>query len=190
MVQVLRSPPDEHPVNPDTGRFYRYGMVTAHGLTAYGQTWRELCEALIDGYGADEIRARLEADGVPPDEMASRFRIESATRRIMYALKVQVWLQAQINADHQDEVTALGDPSREVMYASRVGQPDISAWDEDIPLVLVAYQYEPYGQKPKPEGNIIWLNPFSDEALIRSLHDAGEIVLSARSDLAEVVSAG
>ena len=189
MVQVFRSIPDEHPLNPDTGRFYRYAMVTGDGRAVYGQTWRDLCVALIDGYGEDAIREELTAEGVTADDLEQRFRIESATIRVMYALKTQVWLQVWLKAEHQTEVDALPAEKRAALEGSREQQPDITEWNEAVPLVLVQYQYKPYGPKPKPEGNIIWINPFTDESLLRTLHAAGELKLSMRDDLAALVTA-
>ncbi len=188
MVQVFRSIPKEHPVNPDTGRFYRYAMVTGDGRAVYGQTWRELCVGLIDGYGEDAIREHLSAEGVQPDELEQKFRIESATMRVMYALKTQVWLQVWLKADHRAEVKELAPETRAVLEGTREQQPDITTWHEAVPLVLCQYQYEPYGPRPKPEGNIIWINPFTDETLLRTLHDAGELRLSMRDDVAALVA--
>jgi hypothetical protein len=54
-----------------------------------------------------------------------------------------------------------------------------------VPLVLVAAFYQPVGEHPRPAavppGQLRWLDPASEESLLRSLHRVGVVVLARRS---------
>lgn len=64
------------------------------------------------------------------------------------------------------------------LFADRYEKVDnFTKWNQEVPLVLVASGYAPYTANPRPAGNIIWLDPFTDETFLESLSAAGIIDL-------------
>ena len=175
MVLMTRGRPSEFLVNPDTGRKYRYEMIYDDDRAAYAETFGDLASALIAGYREDAIRARLSADRVPEHGLDQKVEVEIIAQRILYAVRVQVRLQAMINAEHWDQIQEMDEETRAVVNGSRVTQPSIVDWHHEVHLVLSAHEYAPYGDKEKPEGRIMWINPYTDRSLLMSLHEIGHL---------------
>jgi hypothetical protein len=173
---VIRNPrgpgaPPAPPSRADGGE-YRFEMLF-DGLKyrGYADTVTELCEQLIAGYS--------EIDG----------QVAQAAARILYAVGVQVHLQAELTLD--DETLEQCTPAeQEVLLGSRHVPPEIDVWEADIPLVLVDVYYEPLGPLPRPTGrprsggeadsNLIWLRPADEAELLTSLAEIGVITLGER----------
>jgi hypothetical protein len=156
-------PPPVPPVRGD-GQPYEFELI-CDGWRGYAETWEELAGLLIDGYdqaGSDE--GRLEA-------------------RLRYAADVQVPLQAGFAAS--GALDGCGEEERAVLLGARDEPPRLPSWQAPVPLVLVTSFYAPAGQLPRPQaagdGEIIWIDPQTAESLLRSLHAAGWIAVSARS---------
>ncbi|MCC7078882.1 MAG: hypothetical protein IT198_17335 [Acidimicrobiia bacterium] len=150
--------PPTAPVKAD-GSPYRFEMLY-DGFTrrAYADTLTDLCRALIPDYDPDA-----------GDE-------DLATARILYAVRAQVELQAEICA--ATDLSGCSSAERSILLGNRTEQPHIAIWTADIPLVLVDIDYEPLGTRPRPTGNIIWLEPIDEHTLLTSLHRAGIIHLN------------
>ena len=183
MVMMFREEQDPLPVNPETGDTFRYQMVYDGGRVAYAETFGGLCSALIDGYDRATVAAQVAEEGVAEDALEKRVDVEIIKKRMLYSVGAQVVMQAQINVDNQEAVAALPEKHREMINGTRVTQPDIVEWPHSVPLVLCTYEYEPYGQKPKPTGDsIVWINPFTDRSLIESLSSAGLVSVAYKQD--------
>ena len=182
------------PVNPQTGERYWYEMIFGGGEVAYGDTLVELCEVLV-GYDLEHVREEVVAGDQPrggfdlsvPGELDSAVEVEIVTRRILYAVRKAVWLQALINTEHRDDIAAMDEGSRRVINGNRYQQPTIGEWSHNVPLVLSQHEYAPYGNKPMPRGeNIWWINPYTPHTLITSLHRIGDIQVFYRTDTGTV----
>ena len=155
-------------MQPD-GTPYRFEMIfDGFGYRAYADTPAELCEVLIEGYGAlPDDRARYKA-------------------RIVSAVTHQVHLQAELNA--QGDLETCTDAEREVLLGPRHLQPRVASWEAAIPLILVDVYYEPIGELPRPVAtpatqvggypSVVWLSPATEKTYLRSLAQAGVIVLA------------
>jgi len=155
--------PPEPPARPD-GQPYHYELVTA-GWRGYGDTFAELTGLLIDGYG------ELDAE----EQLAARLR---------YAADVQAPLQAAVTA--AGDLHACSPADRDVLLGPRDRPPAVAAWQAPVPLVLVSAFYQPDGTLPRPQasggGQVLWIDPATDETLLVSLHQAGWVTVSARAD--------
>ena len=148
------------PVKQD-GSAYRYEMI--HGTT---RTWADT---------ATELLAAIVPEHADLDDEDARARA-----RLTLAIGVQVRLQAMLAVS--GDLTSCRAEDREVLLGTRTQQPAVESWDAPVPLVLVASYYQPYTSLPGPvqvdPGEVIWLDPSSDEALIASLARAGVIGLA------------
>ena len=190
MVLMMSRRAKEVPTNPATGEKYRFEMLHNGGRAAYAETYSELCEALV-GYDPQRIRDDLAAGGTAPggldpsnpEQLESAVKIKVTAKRIMYAVRRAVWLQALVNTDHRDEIEAMDKASRRIISGTRCQQPAITEWSHNVPLVLSHHEYAPYGNKPKPRGeNIWWINPYTERSLVQSLNRIGDIQVFYRND--------
>lgn len=139
----------------------RYEIVTRRGR-AYADDMPQVLEHLIPGYRSL----------TPADAAAARYRS---------AVDAQVAVQANLNA--RAEFAACSEHGRTILTGHRHDPPSVPHWDEPVPLVLVATQYEPAGMiaRPRPvDGrgpNVWWIDPSSDESLLRTLHEVGSIAV-------------
>jgi len=178
---VVASRPDAAPQPPsgESGEPYRYELTYRGGYRrAYADTLAELCGALIDGYDPAAIAARLETDGTGRDQVDDLVEVELGALRIRHAVNAQVEIQAQLNS--RWPVDDLGEPQRRVLRGDRTTQPAVTRWEEPVPLVLSTHGYQPDTDQPRPDGNVIWLDPRHEAALLASLHDAGAVRLAER----------
>jgi hypothetical protein len=166
-VRIPNSTRGDAPPEPparDDGRPYQYELV-ADDWRGYADTFGELAGLLIDGYGD------LAEDGRP-------------VARLRYAADVQAPLQAAVNA--AGNLGACSPADRAVLLGSRDKPPAVASWQAPVPLVLVSAFYQPAGPLPRPQasggGQLLWIDPSTDEALLVSLHEAGWITVNARAD--------
>jgi hypothetical protein len=172
MVETIRntrgSAQPEVPLRAD-GSYFRFELIHDAGkYRTYADDAGELCAALIVDYPVGDA-------------------IEAAAARIRYAVTAQVRLQAAIDAE-EDLSTRCTPSERELLLGSRHVPPELEVWEADIPLVLVDTYYRPLGELARPVGrprgggepdsNLIWLSPATEESLVRSLAEAGVVVLS------------
>ena len=157
--------PTAPPAGPD-GQPYPYEMIYAGGTwRGYADNPGELLTLLIDGYAElEDDEARLRA-------------------RIQYAVDVSVPLQAEAAAEG-DLASCTGE-QHAVLLAPRDVPPSVTEWDAPVPLVLVTSFYSPAGPLPRPApaglGEIIWIDPQTEQSLLTSLYDAGWINLAVRT---------
>ncbi len=191
-MRIYQTPPDQDPINTDTGQPYKLAMIGPDGRAVYADTWHQLAEPLIDGYNQTDIIEQLTQDGTinettPPETRQRHIRDERTKLRIRYAVKTQVWIQSWLTADHDPQFRELPADRQALLMGSRTTQPNITEWDSDLPLVLSRHEYEPYGPKRTPTGNIVWINPHRTDTLLMSLHLAQHLTVVLRHDVPQVV---
>ena len=175
MITIKTRPTHPTPPPPRTpdGQLYKYEMIHDGGhRRSYANNLTELCAALIENYNPHQ----LDNQHLTPTQRDSHINRELDHLRILYAVKVQTWLQALINT--QDNLNQLTPHQQATLRSPRTTQPAINHWNAPIPLVLSAHEYQPHGPHTKPHGNIIWLNPRDEQTLLTTLHKTGWIHLS------------
>jgi hypothetical protein len=160
-----RTRPAAPPARPGGGPFPFEMIYAGDSSRGYADSPGELLTLLLDGYAA------LADD-------ASRLRA-----RIQYAVDVSVPLQAEAAAE--GDLDGCDGGQRAVLLAPRDVPPAVTEWAAPVPLVLVTCFYAPAGPPPRPvpagPGVITWIDPLTEESLLRSLHDASWISLAART---------
>jgi len=176
-VEVLdnRTEVAEAPTAPtkEGGGQYRFEMLVDGGKRrVYGDTPEELLGYFIPGY-------QLLTD-----------EVERATERLLYAVTVQVALQALFQSGMEVGMGLTPTPAeRAILEAPRDVPPQVTLWESEIPLVLVSSYYQPDGELLRPTGllgepgddepyNLIWLDPTGDMPFLLSLHRAGWLNLA------------
>lgn len=161
------------PLNPE-GRPYRYCLMMPNGEDlAYGDTLRDLVDALVPGHEAAETEE------------------DKAELRIWYAARVAATVQSLLLA--QTDPNLLDDYVWATVTAPKTG-PNVARadwWTSPIPLVVVDTSYTPYTDVPRPASNedgvyatnLWWLTPATSEELLFSLESIGHIRLLENFDL-------
>ena len=179
MITIKTRPthPTPPPRRTQDGQLYKYELIhDADHRRSYANTLTELCTALIQEYDTDAITAQLDDQHLKTAECASHINTELDRLRILYTIKVQIWLQALINS--QTNLDQLTPHQQNVLRGQRITQPAINHWNAPVPLVLSAHEYQPHGPLTKPDGNIIWINPRDDRTFLTTLNQAGWIHLN------------
>lgn len=127
----------------------------------------EIIAHIIPGY--DDLPA-----GPEGDDQALILRWETAAT-------TATDIQALICADRGQE--GLFDPANEsedtltaLFQDKMIAVEDVEAWDhEQVPLVLVATDYDPFTDRVPPTGNILWIDPSDEVTFLDSLSNLGVI---------------
>jgi hypothetical protein len=122
--------------------------------------------------------------GVLISDYAGLGGVERLAARI--SLAVHVRMMAQERAVTPDGLAGCTAEQLAVLAAGEEQTPWAGRWSAPVPLVLVEGFYEPVGDLPRPvavsPGEIIWIDPRDDAALLRSLHHVGWVVLAERPE--------
>jgi len=166
-------------VKADGGQYRYEMMVDGDKRRVYGDTPEELLGYFIPGY-------QLLTD-----------EVERTTARLLYAVTVQVALQALLQSGMEAGMGLTPTPAeRAILEAPRDVPPQVTEWESEIPLVLVSSYYQPNGDLPRPTGllgepgddepyNLIWLDPSGDMPFLLSLHRAGWLDLAENNKFTE-----
>jgi len=155
-----------NPTRPDGSEWAH--LLTLHdGSTVHADTAAEIIEELVPGYTSLEPDARAAAR----TRIAERLASASQEARIQAAI-------AHGGLDPADpHQAALLDILRadkgQTMLLETEDDPGAQAdWVPEPMLVLVATRYAPHTAREPIGGNVTYLDPSSDEALLLSLRDA------------------
>ena len=160
-ITLTGSFPPELPVQAD-GKPYPFAM--AYRDTVIFATDRdELVSVLIPGY--------TKADG--DEALFARYRS---------CVEVANTLQPRLAADALEAGVFDTQSSPEhvltALFTSRYEKiDDFARWDHEVTLVLVATGYAPYTANARPEGRILWLDPYTEATYLASLEEAGVVEL-------------
>lgn len=161
-IRTRRGADPAAPTKPD-GTRYRFELIDPDDRwRAYADEPADLVAELIPGY----------ADADDGDRAAARL---SMARRLRAGFQAE--LMASVDGrEYTDEqqlaLRGTGDPAA------------VTTWTTQPPLVLIEGPYRPAGPLPRPAAQppaeILWIDPADDEALLRSLHYLGMLVLAER----------
>ncbi|NVM96068.1 hypothetical protein [Arthrobacter wenxiniae] len=132
-------------------------------------TRTELTAELIEGYA--DLPETEEGD------------TEALYARYGTSVQIANTLQQVLAAQAAEEGTF--DPSTQsedvltAIFTDRSEKIDeIAEWtNQDVPLVLIATEYAPYGTATKPAGNVLWIDPFTETTFLQTLSDIGVVEL-------------
>ena len=149
--------------DPDEARF----ALFIDGETIYSHTVSELLTALVAGYSDDHDVA-----------LEQRWRLA-----VVRANALQADLAVRAVEENHHLMGRLSEEQLTALFSSRAEVIDAPAtWDCTIPLVLIATDYEPYTDRPAPQGNVHWIDPADERSLLLSLTAAGDLAFFTRED--------
>lgn len=158
--------PDQLPEHED-GTPFPFCLARGNRLVL-ADTRTELVEDLIEGY-AD--LPRTEAG----DEDALYLRYKSVTD---VADQFQQIVAAQAANEGKFDHTVESEENLTAIFTPRVEKiSDFSPWNHVVPLILISTDYAPFKSEPVPEGNIKFLNPYTETTYLDTLSELGVIEL-------------
>lgn len=146
--------------------------------------------ALSIRIGSREVRAdrndELLAAVIGPEyldeddpELLFLMRLEHA---IVIATAVQESIvAAAVEAGDLDETTD-EDTWTQLLAERETADPGVR-WQHNVPLVLVTALFAPYTDRDRPLGNVAWVDPIDDVAMLDSLQGLGIIEVIEHEDL-------
>ena len=142
--------------------------MTREGRVVLADSRTELVEDLIEGY------ADLPDTDAGNDE-ALYMRYTSVTD---IADQIQQIIAAQAVNDGTFDHTVESEDNLTVIFTPRKEKiTGFSPWTHVVPLILISTDYAPFTSEPLPEGNIKFLNPFTETTYLDSLSELGVIDL-------------
>lgn len=150
--------------------------ISFNDSAVFADTRTELTSELIEGYA--EI-----PEGEAGDEQALIARYRSA---VDIANATQGLIAGQASESGQFDQTTETEDVLTALFTEKDQKIDeIAEWNHSVPLVLVASGYAPYNSTPRPTGNVLWLDPFTETTYLQTLAEIGLIELVVRDDQAE-----
>ena len=175
-TEQLRPTDDRPPPLPPHPHEGYWQLFVQRGWGLYwADTWADVLDALMHGDVAAEGAAEEPAS---PQWLADVDSLLDA---------VATTTQAQINQDARRDGETPSDEEWAVLRSPKFPHPAIERWDSAVPLVLLAQEYEPYSDVPRPQGNILWvesLRTAKAEGVVLSLQDIGYLTVEDISFLA------
>lgn len=160
-----------------TSRQWRYVMT--HGdLTTFSDGATELVAALIPGYSdlPDTDEGHSQALAMRHDmclHLAGLVQVEALVARSAEGWDAQSVSEDVLNALFEDRTTPFAGVSDDAGAVSL-------EWGCPVPLMLIATDYKPATDRPRPTGNIQWFDPLTELTFLESLDAAGVVLLYAR----------
>lgn len=160
-ITLTGSFPPELPLQ-ESGAPYPFAMAYRNQVILATER-ADLVRVLIAGYG--------QADG--DEELFARYR-----SCVEFANAVQAQLAADAHEAGVFEPQSSPEAVLTALFTNRYEKiDDFTRWDHQVTLVLVSTGYAPYTATPRPEGRILWLDPYTEATYLASLEEAGVIEL-------------
>src|SRR5699024_9737128 len=106
--------------------------------------------------------------------------------RLVHAMIIATAVQESIVAAAV-EAGDLDETTDEEVWTTLLAQREVAnpgvRWQHKVPLVLVTALFAPYTDRDQPIGNIAWVDPIDDVAMLDSLQGLGVIELIEHEDL-------
>lgn len=158
--------PDSLPVRED-GSIYPFGLVWGN-RAVLADTRTELTEEIIEGYA--DLPEGEEGD---TEALYARYRTS-----VHFANSMQQVLAANATEEGTFDPSVESEDVLTALFTDRSQKIDeIAEWKHQVPLVLVATEYAPYGTTPKPAGNVLCIDPFNETTFLDTLSELGIVEL-------------
>lgn len=156
------------PPPPPDGGGWSYAAITTSGTMLVSDSATELVAAEIPGY----------AD-LPDDEAGFEAALVARYEDLLiradmfqYALMEAAQVGKVVNIDDLDKETRSAlDQDKSVPFDWLPSQD----WRCPVPLILIATDYQPFTDRSIPQGNVVFLDPFTELTYLQSLCLAGGI---------------
>lgn len=95
---------------------------------------------------------------------------QALVMRLEYALHLcSLW---QLSVLFDQEFSGLSEPELNTLLGDRADFPEVDSWDHDYPLILLATHFAPYTGAAAPSGNIILVDPTTEDTFVQAVNDA------------------
>jgi len=130
----------------------------------------------------DELLAAVIGDEYLQEDDPELLFLVRLEQAVMIATAVQESIvAAAVDAGDLDEFT--GEGVWTTLLAERESADPGVRWEHRVPLVLVTSLFAPYTDRDKPVGNIAWVDPIDDVAMLDSLQALGVIEIIEHENL-------
>lgn len=159
--------PDTLPVRED-GTAYPFALAW-EDKAVLAESRTELTAELIEGYA--DLPETEEGD---TEALYARYRTS-----VQIANTLQQVLAANATEEGKFDPSLQTEDVLTAIFTDRAEKIDeITEWtNADVPLVLVATEYAPYGTAVKPTGNVLWVDPFTETTFLDTLSEIGIVEL-------------
>jgi hypothetical protein len=155
------------------------GQAALPDYTGFEDGWRFLLfqpdgEVLVSDTTTDLVAKiiGLEYDGLPDDDAGNdeAFGLRYDFMLSFAAFFQTIKIQDAIYADRfdlektDDETLTILFQERTVPFETRDSTPPV--WNHPVPLILIAVDYAPYSSRPKPVGNVIFVDPYTETSFL------------------------
>ena len=155
-----------------TQKNWLYKLTRPDGHVISSKTATGLVEQVIDGYA--DIP---DTDEGHDEALIARYEF---LRLLANNLQSSLCADAANNTDFdpnklsQDELEALFNDRAEPFMGVEGDDGEVFFnWTHPVPLVVIDTDYEPYTDRPAPEGRVVSLNPATEVTFLKSLDTAG-----------------
>lgn len=163
--------PAELPTRED-GTPFPFSMAT-QSVAVFAETRTELVAHLVEGY--DKLPASGEGDDTA---LWLRYKASVALAN----MHQQILAADAANAGTFDPSVEDEDTLTTIFSDRQEKIDEISSWDRDLALVLVASGYAPYTTTPRPGGNILWIDPYTEKTFLDGVQSLGLAEIFAAED--------
>ncbi|MGL5823691.1 MAG: hypothetical protein ACRCYU_02455 [Nocardioides sp.] len=130
------------------------------GQTVFADNAAEIIERLIPDY------ASLGND----DALIARWESAIAT-----ATDTQALICADMAREDKLRPADMTEADLTAIFGDRLTPIETAHWPHDVPLVLLATDYEPFTNRPPVAGNVLWVDPSDEISFLTSLANLGVI---------------
>lgn len=143
-------------------------MVLHDGSTVYADSASEIVEEMMPGYDCLDAAEREDA----------RCRHAARTAALVQQILMdRAGLEGGFDAEdaHQAPLVQILSTDKSLSLTLELpqhpGEP--ADWLPSVPLVLLVSSYAPFTEHPRIGGNVLWIDPMSDESYLASLNATG-----------------
>jgi hypothetical protein len=152
-----------NPTRPD-GSEWDHVLTLHDGSTVHADTAAEVLEEIIEAYTSFDERGRLAARTRLAEQLAS------ASQEVRIRSAIAQGTLDPADSDHAGLMDVLRADKAQSMSLETEDAPGVpAAWVPETMLVLVATRYAPHTAYPRITGNVAYLDPSDDDALLASL---------------------
>lgn len=157
----------DHPRHPGGGE-WSHVMVLHDGSTVYADTAAEVLSELLPGY------QHLDAEAQRRTRVRHAHQVAGLVQRLELEQAIS---KGGFDQSDQGQVALAEILTTDKSVSLGLELPDspgrAADWLPQVPLVLVTTNYAPHTQYPPIGGNVVWIDPASEEDYLASLHRTG-----------------
>jgi hypothetical protein len=158
--------PDTLPVRED-GSAYPFALAW-EDKAVLAETRTELTAELIEGYA--DLPETEEGD---VEALHARYRTS-----VQIANTIQQVLAANATEEGKFDPSLQSEDVLTAIFTDRSEKIDeIADWAHEVPLVLLATEYAPYGTATRPTGNVLFVDPYTETTFLNTLSELGVVEL-------------